>query len=102
MYGLIVKMTIVPGKREQMINLLKESAAGMPGCMSYVVAEDTADENVIWITEVWDSAGNHDASLSLSSVKKAISQAKQMVSGFDRIAVTTPVWGIGLQSTPRH
>ncbi len=44
MYGLIVKMTIVPGKRNEMIDLLKSSASDMPGCFSYVVAEDSADE----------------------------------------------------------
>jgi hypothetical protein len=41
MYGLIVKMTLAAGRREEMIALLKESAAAMPGCLSYVVAETT-------------------------------------------------------------
>ena len=31
----------------------------MPGCLSYVVAKDPADENAIWITEVWDSQASH-------------------------------------------
>ena len=96
MYGLIVKITIVPGKREEMILILKESAAGMPGCLSYVVAKDVADENVIWVTEVWDIAASHDASLSLPQVKNAIPQAKPLVANFERIAATTPVWGHGL------
>jgi len=40
MYGLIVKLTVVPARREEMIGILKESAADMPGCFSYVVAKD--------------------------------------------------------------
>jgi quinol monooxygenase YgiN len=96
MYGLIVKMTVVPGKRDEMIGILKESAADMPGCFSYVVAKDSADENAIWVTEVWDSLTSHDASLSLPAVKKAIPRAQAIVSGFDKIAVTNPVWGVGL------
>ena len=96
MYGLIVKMSIVPGKREEVIRILKESAADMPGCFSYVVAKDAAEENVIWVTEVWDSAASHDASLSLAQVKNAIPQAKPLVSNFERIAAPTPVWGHGL------
>jgi quinol monooxygenase YgiN len=96
MYGLIVKMTIVPGKREEMIRVLRESAADMPGCFSYVVAKDAVDENVIWVTEVWDSAASHDASLALPQVKNAIPQAKPLVANFERIAVTNPVWGHGL------
>lgn len=96
MYGLIVKMTIVPGKREEMIRLLKESAADMPGCFSYVVAKDAVDENVLWVSEVWDSVASHDASLSLPQVKNAVPQAKPLVANFERIAATTPVWGQGL------
>lgn len=97
MYGLIVKMTILPGKRDEMIRVLKESGADMPGCLSYVVANDAADENVLWVTEVWDSASSHDASLSMPQVKNAIPKAKPLVANFERIAATTPVWGQGLQ-----
>ena len=101
MYGLIVKMTIVPGKRDEMIRVLKESAADMPGCFSYVVAKDAADENVLWVTEVWDSSTSHDASLASPQVKNAIPQAKPLVANFERIAVTNPIWGHGLPSAPR-
>ena len=90
MYGLIAKLTVVPGKREEMIGLLKESAADMPGCFSCVVAKDWADDNVLWVTEAWDNAVSHDASLSLPAVKNAVTQARQIVSGFERVAVTTP------------
>jgi len=39
----------------------------MPGCFSYVVAKDSADENAIWVTEVWDSIVSHDC-LSIAAV----------------------------------
>ncbi|HEX3469953.1 MAG TPA: putative quinol monooxygenase [Silvibacterium sp.] len=94
MYGMIAKLVTVPGRREEMIGILKESAANMPGCFSYVVAEDSVDENVIWVTEVWDSVASHDASLTLPAVKNAIPRAKPIVSNFERIAVTTPIWGV--------
>jgi quinol monooxygenase YgiN len=96
MYGLIAKITVVPGKRDAMIEVLKESAANMPGCFSYVVAKDSADENIVWVTEVWDSLASHDASISLPAVKNAIPRAKEIVSNFERVAATTPVWGVGL------
>jgi quinol monooxygenase YgiN len=98
MYGLIVKITAVPGKREEMIGILRESAADMPGCLSYVVAKDSADENVVWVTEVWESAATHNASLSLPSVAKSMPRVKPMIAAFDKIAVTTPIWGLGLPS----
>jgi len=102
MYGLIVKLTAVGGKREELIKLLTGAAVDMPGCFSYVVAKDAADENVIWVTEVWDSQASHDASLSLPAVKNAIPQSKARVAAFDRIAVTTPVGGIGAGAASAH
>jgi quinol monooxygenase YgiN len=97
MYGLIAKLTAVPGKRADLIAILKESASAMPGCLSYIVAKDSADENTLWITEVWDSVASHDASLLLPSVKSAMTQAKPIIAAFDKTAVTSPVWGVGLE-----
>ena len=96
MYGLIVKITLVPGKRDEMIAILRDSAANMPGCLSYVVAKDSSNENAIWVTEVWDSQQSHDASLSLPVVQNAIPRAKSNVANFEKVAVTMPVWGTGL------
>jgi quinol monooxygenase YgiN len=96
MYGLIARLTILPGKRKAMIRLLRGSASAMPGCFSYVVAEDVRDPNVLWVTEVWDSKLSHDASLLLPSVKNAIPQGKAMVSHFEKITETIPAWGVGL------
>ena len=98
MYGLIVKLTVVPGRRDEMIGILKDSAADMPGCLSYVVAKDSSDENAILVTEVWENSASHDASLSLPSVKNAMLRGKGLISSFDKIAVTSPVWGVGLQA----
>jgi quinol monooxygenase YgiN len=96
MWGLIAKITVLPGKPDEMLEILRESAANMPGCLSYVVAKDAADENTIWVTEVWNSMASHDASLSLPAVKSAIPRGKAAVLNFERIAVTSPVWGVGL------
>jgi quinol monooxygenase YgiN len=89
-------MAIVPGRREEMIGILKESASNMAGCLSYLVAKDSTDENVLWVTEVWDSIESHDASLSLPLVKCAILRAKMIVGRVEKIAVTAPVWGDAL------
>lgn len=96
MYGLISKIMVVAGKRDEMIAILTESAANMPGCFSYVVAKDSTDENALWVTEVWDTAAARDASLSLPAVTKAITRARPLIAGFDKTATTTPVWGVGL------
>jgi quinol monooxygenase YgiN len=91
-YGLIVKIRTATGKRDEMIAILQGSAASMSGCKSYVVAKDTAEEDTLWVTEVWDSAESHEASLSIPEVRNAIPRAKAIVSTFERIAATQPVW----------
>ena len=96
MWGLIARITVIPGKRDEMIEILQNSAAEMPGCLSYIVARDKADENILWVTEAWQSQATHDASLSLRQVQDAIPRAKPLVAGFERIAVTEPVWGTGV------
>ena len=102
MWGLIAKLTLLPGRRDEMVEILKESAADMPGCLSYVVAKDATDENTIWVTEVWDSMVSHDATLSLPAVKNATPRGKAIVSNFEKIAVTSPVWGAGLPAARAH
>jgi quinol monooxygenase YgiN len=96
MYGMIGKMTAATGKRAEVISLLLPAVAAMPGCLSYVVAQDPADENGIWITEVWDSKDSHDASLSLPEVKKSIAAARPMIAGFSNQVITTPIGGYGV------
>ena len=99
MYGLIGSMTAAPGRRDDLIAILTEAVSNLLGCLSYVVAKDSRDENTIWVTEVWDSKESHDASLSLPSVTKAISAARPMISAFGNQVITTPVSGYGLPAT---
>jgi quinol monooxygenase YgiN len=92
MYGLIVRITAAHGKRSELTHILSSSAANMPGCLSYVIAEDPADANTLWITETWESRASHDASLELRVVQEAIPLARPLIANFERIAETRPVW----------
>lgn len=96
MYGLIGKMTAVEGKRDELIAILLDGTGDMPGCLSYIVATDPADPNAIWITEAWDSAESHKASLGLPAVKAAIAKGRPLIAGFAPGTVTAPVGGHGL------
>ena len=96
MYGLIGKMRTAAGKRDELVAILLEGTGGMPGCLSYVIALDPADADVLWITEVWDSEASHRASLALPAVKDAISRGRPLIAGFESHTVTTPVGGVGL------
>jgi quinol monooxygenase YgiN len=96
MYGLIGKIRCVPGKRDALIDILAGGTGAMPGCLSYVIAKDAADADAIWVTEVWDSAASHKASLALPAVQHAIAQGRPMIAGFGERFQTEPVAGQGL------
>ena len=102
MYGLIGKLKVVPGKRDDLISILMEGASGMPGCLSYIVAGDSTDPDAIWVTEVWESQASHQASLSLPSIQQAIARGKPLIEGFGERFETMPVGGHGLSAQGRR
>jgi len=97
MYGLIGKMTAVPGQRDALAAILLDGTQAMPGCLSYVIARDPADDNALWITEVWDSQASHKASLSLPSVQAAIAKGRPLIAGFSNRVETVPIGGYGIE-----
>lgn len=101
MYGLIGKMTAVTGEREALIMILLEGVTRMPGCLSYVIARDSDNPDDLWITEVWDNAESHTASLSLPSVQQAIARGRPLIASFAEQIVTEPVGGHGLAPAQR-
>lgn len=97
MYGLIGKMIAVAGERDALAAILLDGTHAMPGCLSYVIARDPADDNALWITEVWDSQASHKASLSLPSVQAAIAKGRPLIAGFSNRVETVPIGGYGIE-----
>ena len=96
MYGLIGKIQATHGQRDLLAAILVKGTRDMLGCLSYVVAYDPMDEDSIWVTEIWDSPESHRSSLSLPSVKQAISRGKPFIAGFGERFETRPVGGHGI------
>jgi quinol monooxygenase YgiN len=98
MYGLIGKIKTTPGGRDALAQILLEGVSGMPGCLSYIVAQDPSDPDVVWVTEVWDNQESHQASLSLPSVQEAITKGRPLIAGFGERFETLPLGGHGLSA----
>ena len=96
MYGLIGKMRAVSGKRGELAAILLEGTDAMPGCRVYIVAEDAKEADALWITEVWDGASFHAASLKLPAVQDAIKRGRPLIAGFESQVELRPVGGVGL------
>ncbi len=94
MFGLIGKMRAAPGRRDELIAIISGGTDGMPGCRSYVLAEDLADADLIWITEIWESEDAHKASLQLQTVKDGIEKGRPLIAGFEMHVTTHPVEGV--------
>lgn len=96
MYGLIGRMLAAPGRREELLAIMVDGAAPMPGCRSYVICRDPASADGIWISEVWDSRAQHEASLQLPHVQATIARARPLIDGFAERFETEPIGGIGV------
>lgn len=96
MYGLIGRILAVPGKRDELAAILLEGTQAMPGCLSYIVAVDESDPDALWVTEVWTDRESHQASLSLPSVRAAITRGRPLIASFEDRVETTPLGGHGL------
>jgi quinol monooxygenase YgiN len=95
MYGLIGRITTVKGRRDDLAAILA-GMGDMPGCLRYIVAVEESDPDALWITEVWESADAHAASLSLPNVQAAIERGRPLIASFDQRIETEPIGGIGL------
>ncbi len=95
MYGLINQIVVAEGRRSELAAILANLGA-MPGCVSYVVADDTTRQDTLWVTEVWESAEAHAASLDLPEVRAAIERGRPLIVGFESRIETHPVGGPGL------
>ena len=90
-YGLLGQMMAQPGKRAELVVILSEGTGEMPGNIAYLIGEDSANPDAIWIVELWDSKAAHTASLKLPAVQAAIAKGRSLIAGFGTRAEFRPV-----------
>ncbi len=96
MHGLIGSIETQPGQREALTAILLDGLRDMPGCLSYIVAHDPTEQDLLWITEVWIDKASHQASLSLPGVQAALTRGRPLIKGFRQRVEIQPVGGHGL------
>jgi quinol monooxygenase YgiN/mannose-6-phosphate isomerase-like protein (cupin superfamily) len=102
--GRYVKFTAKPGQGDALVERMLGAAEGLqatPGCELYVINRAADDPDTVWVTEVWRSQEELDASLETEEAKAAIPEVLGLVQegSFERIDVT-PVGGVGLEDQP--
>ena len=93
---MIGKIKAAAGQREALITILVQASAELPDCLSDIVAQDAADPDALWVTEVWESAKYHRASLALPVVQQALAQGRPLIASLGERFEAVPVGGHGI------
>ena len=104
LYGRYGTIRAKPGQRDALLAVLGagSAASSMPGCRLYLVGAVVDDPDAIAVTEVWDDAAAHRASLSLDSVRETIAKARPLIAGMGPATEFVPVSGATILSSQRR
>ena len=82
-YLLQGKLVAKPGEREALTKVLLEASelmrAKAKGCELYAVGHSEGDEHTVFVTELWATKEDHDASLSVEGVRDLIAHAMPLL-----------------------
>lgn len=98
-FGLHNVLIAHPGKRDELAQLLLDGTkivATLPGCELYIVSTDEKDPNAIYVTEVWRTEADHEASLKMPEIRAVIEKGRPMVAGFGGSTRLVTLGGHGL------
>ena len=98
MFGVYMKFTAQPGQREALMAHLLNAANSLrafEGCYFYVINSVPEEANVVWVTEVWRSEADQQASLANEDTKAAIMAVRPLIADIAR-TVIEPRGGKGL------
>jgi quinol monooxygenase YgiN len=97
-YGCYVKFIAQPGQRDALVERLLSAAALVEkaaGCELYIINTSPTEPESVWVTEVWRSQQEHDASLTIESAQAAIKQVLPLLAGAPEKIDVLPVGGKG-------
>ncbi len=98
-YGCYVKFTAQPGQCDALVEHLLSAAAlteKATGCQLYIINTSPTEPESVWVTEVWRSQQEHDASLTIEGAQAAIKQVLPLLAGSPEKIDLLPVGGKGL------
>lgn len=82
------KATAKPGHGQELADILLAAAAeleGDPGCLIYLINRQADAPDVVWVTELWRSQADLDASLERVRGSESASAAMALVDDWQMI-----------------
>lgn len=101
-YGCYVKFTAQPEQRDVLVEHLLSAAAiieKIAGCELYIINTSPTEPESVWVTEVWRSQQEHDASLTIEGAQAAIKHVLPLLAGSPEKTDLLPVGGKGFTLT---
>ncbi|HWE60590.1 MAG TPA: putative quinol monooxygenase [Chloroflexota bacterium] len=98
-YGCYVKFTARPGQRDALVAYLLRAAAQAEqaeGCALYIVNTSPTEPESVWVTEVWRSQEEHDASLTTEGAQALIKLVLPLLASSPEKIDVLPVGGKGV------
>lgn len=96
------KAVASPGQGDALARALLTAAdalAGDPGCLIYLVNREAGNRDTIWVTEVWRSQADLDASLRQIAGSEQATAAMSLVQNWETIELE-PLGGKGPGAPP--
>ena len=97
--GRYVQLKAREGQREALVEHMlgvAQRLAEVPGCELYVINTSADDTHAVWVTEVWSTQAELDASLTLEGVKASVEQVMMLLAGPPERIDVLPVGSKGL------
>ena len=82
--GRYVQLKAREGQRDALVEHMLGAAqllADVPGCELYVINTSATETDTVWVTEVWSTQAELDASLTIESVKASVEQVLPLLAG---------------------
>lgn len=83
-YGLHGKLKATKGNGAQLAAILlqaSELVSKAKGCNLYIISKDKEDEEMFWVTEIWESKEDHHQSLKTEGAAELVLQALPIIDG---------------------
>jgi quinol monooxygenase YgiN len=100
--GRYVRFSAQPGRGDELAALMTEVAralVGVAGCRLYLANRDAAEPDTVWVTELWDSQADVDASLAVLQTeagKARLAEVMSLLDGPPQRTDLQPLGGVGI------
>jgi quinol monooxygenase YgiN len=102
MVGRYVRFPPQPGRGDELAALMTDvarSLTGTAGCRLYAANRDATEPETVWITELWNSQADVDASLAVLQTdagKARLAEVMALLAGPPQRTDLEPLGGVGI------